>query len=506
MHTQSHMRTAPAVVAASLRLTLTLALAATLALMPGCLRKPPPAPPAPPKILSVHLEPPATLAGGFYNVEPGTLTVTVNASGADSVEFAFSPTGTGQTPQTAAMDEDGGDGWQFAWDVPDADIMMHLTITARSAGGEATEIIGLYHERAGSGGQIPLGGREALCLTKPAAARFSAKGLSGLPKYFVATAWLDETHLLGLTGTNPVVVDVDGGGWRALNVEAWWAVPDPASARIAYANEGGLYVTDAAGADGAGRLVVAAKGPSAAEAGGPPDGALWSPDGTRLLYWYVYEWNLDFFLVDAAGGEPRPVPATPEGYFLTEAAAWWDDDTIVFNTRAVRSTTGQQEYRSVGYRGDVAVYDITTGGLRLITANPDGTYWNVVQRAGDGRLVYWVGEPGTPVQGFGTMAVDGAGVAGLTTDPTAEAVSFAPDGRRWMERRLVSASGNKNVIIARHDGDGGAAEAWADIIYGERLEGPLWSPSGNRVAFSLNVNVGAPDGNPSYYTFVIDAR
>lgn len=498
-------------------LVLTLLLGSGL--LPGCAKKPatppgagaPPATAAPPRITAIRLDPDCARTGGFYNVEPGPLTIIVEATGADRVEFGLSPTGTGQVPQAAGVDEDPGDGWRFTWNVPDEDIMMHLTITARSANGETSEVIGLYHERGtGEPPGTPVGGREPLGLDRAASPRWSIDYIPNLPKYFFATAWLDESHLLGMTGTTPIVVDVGGGGWNALDVDAWWAAPDPSGQRIAYANNGGLYVTAASGDAGAGQVLIEAK-PQSADAAGPPGGVLWSPDGSRLLYWYVYEWNLDFYVIDAAGGQPRQVSPTPEGYFLTEAVAWADANTVVFNTRAVRSLTGENEYRSVGYRGDIATCNVQTGEVRLLTANPDGTFWNATQRLGDGRLVFWIGEPGRSLQGFATLAADGT-VQRLQTDPQAESISFAPGGRRWLERcraQAQASSGgatpdNESARLVMHDG--GAGQPWANVFYGERLEGPLWSPSGRRLAFSLDAYGVVTGGGLTYVTYIIDER
>ncbi|MCL6451709.1 MAG: hypothetical protein K6T75_10490 [Acetobacteraceae bacterium] len=515
-----------------LALALWLALAVLGTCAPGCSPRrapetsPPPAgppappePPRPPKIIAVRTEPVYPRVGGFYTVEPGRLRVIVEAVSADWVGFGISPTGTEQQPVPAGeaaripggTGPQGGELWSFTWDVPDGDLLMHLTITARSPAGECSEVIGLYHEAAaGPGAEAPPGGREPFYLLSASAGRFSARALAGLPKYFVARSWLDDRRLLGATGTNPIVVDVDSGAWRALNVNAWWFVPDPAGERIAYANEGGLYVTSTAQSGDPGALLAAAG------SGGPPGGVLWSPDGAHLLYWYTGEWDLDLYVIDASGGEPRPVEPTPEGYFLTEPAAWTGPGTIVFNSRASRSRAGEQEYRSAGYRGDIVVCDLETGGLRFLSQNPDGTYWNAVLALPDGRLVFSIEEPGRPLAGLGILAPDGT-VEMLECDAGTEAVSFAPDGRRWLERCRVEpapqpgtggASGEPPSAAVRFLlCEGGAPQPWAAASYTDVLAGPLWSPSSQRLAVSLACSRASDSGwQLTYHTWVIEER
>lgn len=338
----------------------------------------------PPVIHGIKLDPLSREVDEWY-VVAGTVVFTADVTGADRVEFQLSPTGTGAPVVLSHVDEDGRDGWTFAWEVPPQDLTMHLTVIASNRAGAAQSVINLYHEEPQKGGPV---GVKPLEVTPQGQARFAVRELRNLPEYFLAKNWLDENRIFGLAGTRPVVVDAKDGSCRALNVVAWWACPSPDGKLLAYGNEKGISVI---GTDGRGdRLLVKARqgntDPVNAGASVLGAGVLWSPDSARLLFWEEHEWDSDFYVLDVASGRVSAVPTHMEGYFLTSPVGWVSCDAVVFNTRASRRKDGSGEYSS-GYRSDILFVSLSDGCPRLLTDAGDGEFWQALNPLPDGQLL-----------------------------------------------------------------------------------------------------------------------
>lgn len=261
-------------------------VALVLAVLVACRGERTPA--KPPEIGLPSVEPTLKDEGGWL-VVAGDITVTVSAQGAEKVDFYLAPTGTGVTPSLVYTDEDGRDGWQYRWTVPDS-LLAHLWVVATNrAGSTKSELIKLYNEpQAASDRPDPVtrGGAE-----------LRLAGATGPGKL----AWLDEERLLFST--------LQGDGSGLLQVFSVGR-QEPDSLGV-IATEGGEFDLAAAG-----NLVVFA-GSAATEADAEADA---EPDEVRLI-----SFDLDSRqtrALDRAARDLHAVRISPDGrrLVLTDGA------------------------------------------------------------------------------------------------------------------------------------------------------------------------------------------
>jgi hypothetical protein len=328
----------------------------------------------------------------------------------------------------------------------------------------------------------------------PEGARFhTVTEVQGLPN-FMASAWLDDNRLLGLSGTSPFVFDASTGQFSSLGVEAWWLKASKDGSQVLFGNGQGLHVVASAG--GQPRLLVA-KGE--AQIGG----GLLSPSNKQLLYWYEHEWDNECFIYDMALGDSVPLDTSLDHYFLTAPSGWMDEDHIVFTTRASRRKDGTQEY-NFGYRGDILLVNVKTGKKRLLTGAGDDTFYEALAVLKDGRIAM-VTRKDKDVS-LGVLDLDGK----VTTLAGSSGASFYVCSRGDAWAQLTSKGRrdlNEQVSISLSSG-GQAPVPWAEAVVGDAFSGILWSPLGERLAVSVHTSVPAGDGSyqAQYSTFVLDER
>jgi hypothetical protein len=249
---------------------------------------------------------------------------------------------------------------------------------------------------------FPDPGPAGVALTPDAASRWRLREVDGLPPYFDAAGWGPGDSIWGIARGVPLLADGLGGGVRPLPGTAWGAVPSPDGRRLAWTNERGLFL---AGGGARPALLIHGMDAHPHSDGGPPSELLWSPAGDRLLAGWGLEWDAVHSLVAVPDGAVRHLRVRIEGYFLREPRLWLDGERVLFVTRAVRSTTGEDRY-GAGFRTDLAVLDLA-GDYRLVTAVPDGVFLDVQGRLPDGGILvseqdaearvvrHWVYDPAT---------------------------------------------------------------------------------------------------------------
>jgi len=205
----------------------------------------------------------------------------------------------------------------------------------------------------------------------PGATGWRIRPLAHAPDHFEMSGWKDERTLFGRAGCNPVEVRVDEPEFVGWNVSACGGASlAPDRIQSAWGDgQGALLVGERGGAP---RTARAADEPSPSGEGDPTGLALWSPDGSRLLVSWATEGPPSYAVVHVGTGAVDAVEARADGYFATDAWGWLDANRILFTLQAVRSLSGEIEYREGGgYRGrgrDARGGDATLRGLLRRTA------------------------------------------------------------------------------------------------------------------------------------------
>jgi hypothetical protein len=230
---------------------------------------------------------------------------------------------------------------------------------------------------------------------------------------------------------------------------------------------------------------------------------LLSPSNKQLLYWYEYEWDNECFIYNMTTGDSVPLDTSLEDSFLTVPSGGLAEDPIVFTTRASRRKDGTQEY-SFGYRGNILLVNVKTGGKRLLTDAEDDTFYEALAVLKGGRIAL-VTRKDKDVS-LGALSLDGkvttlAGSTGVSFDVSSRGDAWAQLTRKG--RRDL----NEQVAISLSL-QGQAPVPWGEAAVGDAFSGILWSPSGDRLAVSVQTSIPAGDGSyqAHYSTFVVEER
>ena len=241
--------------------------------------------------------------------------------------------------------------------------------------------------------------------------------------------------------------------------------PDSSATRLAYSLDGDIYLADA---DGANPVLVADGDPPGSGCGSfsGDGGPMWSPDGRSFAYRSADACPLTIYLHDAEG---PPVSSFP-GYRWT-----WSPDSTRLATWA--DSPNQT----------VAIYGID--GVRQALAHLPGCL-----RGGDYEP-RWSIDGRTVVVGACELPIDSSTPERLPAEDPRRSWDWAysPDGTQiaatdFGSLRITDIDGAELVLLSEMDGPDGAPAA----LYAY----PIWSPSGDRVAFQWSPNEGS--GPPSY--------
>ena len=259
-------------------------------------------------------------------------------------------------------------------------------------------------------------GRRAAELRVP----WTTRKLSGAPERFRPGGWSDENTLWGLVRERVTSVDVRTGAMREFPHAAWWVQGGAGVAT--WRNERGLFVLrDSA------TPVRLPFDPQVAPS------VLWSPDATRAVLTFEDEAGGKFALLNA-DGSTRPLIARIPGYYYDSPVLWLDSTLVLFQTVAMGPIRGPPSYRESGWRGDLAVLNVSSAEYRRVTEVTDGVYLRVAGRYlddvlvtewGQGRVLAqatydprtWSRRPTSLPTGRGFASVAGAVVVLLHPEP-----------------------------------------------------------------------------------------
>ncbi len=446
------------------------------------------------RIGDIELEPEGDPGPGGVMLIPEGVVVSVEAEGARKVEFYAAPEEE-EGPGTVFWSDDRPEnGWETYWEAPLANTVFRLTAVAHGDDATASNSIRVMW-KAEEEVQFaePVEEGEGFRLVDE---RSRIYHLAGVPRYFMAEGWVDEKNIFGLAGTNPLVYNLEEAATESLGVTAWGAWLSPDGRRVAYRKEDGIHLVNI---DGSGKRFLWPE-EGAEIFGGDPGGSFWSPDGSRLLVWYQYEWDSEFFIYHLDSGKVEPFSTHLEDYFLTSAVGWADNRRIIFTTRASRMKDGTGEY-SHGYRSDLAVYDTAAGTFRLITGARDGEFIEGLSASANGILFLRWRQSGETAS-CGLMDISGrvlweedpGRIISAALSPDGRALAYVVEkGSRGIDRlcRLVVKEGDRVTEVAE--------------LQVEQLRGPYWSPGGLLlVSFSSSIpQHDRPGSYRSHYSTLV---
>ena len=204
--------------------------------------------------------------------------------------------------------------------------------------------------------------------------------LDTAPARFRPGGWSDENVLWGLVGSRITRLVVDSGTTQRLSENAWSV--ETAAGRVSWRNEGGTWLL---GSDGRPVRIAGAEPDSLTGFDGPPS-VLWSSDGSRALLGWHGEGGSRFVLF-RPGQPTQPVEPQLPGYSGHSPVVWLDSARVLFQTVANGPLSGSPMHCESGWRGDLAVLDLSTGAFTRVTSVPDRIYLRAAGRLPNGVLV-----------------------------------------------------------------------------------------------------------------------
>ncbi|MEW5920030.1 MAG: hypothetical protein AB1796_03555 [Bacillota bacterium] len=427
--------------------------------------------------------------------------VSVEAPGAWKVEFYAAPAAEQNLGVLFWDDDHPEDGWGTSWEPPLAGEVFRLTAVARFDG-EAVQNSAVVLWPKAAAEPVPASsetGKPFIQLCPQS----GIKEVDGLPRYFQAGGWVDGHTIFGLAGTTPVLYNLETGESSSPGVTAWEARLSPEKERISYTQEKGVYV---ARIDGKDKIHLWPRETAGMPEGeGNPRGGLWSPGGEKLLVWWEHEWDCEFYVCELQKEEVGKINTRLDGYFLTSATGWADEQKLIFTTRANIMKDGTREY-TFGYRSDVAVYDLETLSLHLITNTADGEFIEGLSAGPEGILfLRWFTD--RDVTSYGVMDPTGRVI---WEEPFYENMNFflAPDGRT-VACLVETGRQEMNIVYELVIRSQGVSRSILEMQMANHILPEIfWHPDGKKLLFTFIAAVPREDplGNyqESYYTLIIE--
>jgi TolB protein len=246
--------------------------------------------------------------------------------------------------------------------------------------------------------------------------------------------------------------------------------------KIAYTHSSRAYWTDTdvyvMNADGSERRNLS-------RAPGPDRAHVWSPDGRKIAFLSRRDGKQEIYTVNADGSGLRNLTRSPEHDF---APAWSPDGRKIVFTRS----------RDYYQRANVELYVMNAdgSGQRRLTHTRGGLDGNPVWSGGaawspDGRMLAFTTKRDGSWEVY-VMNADGSGQRSLTRNPARDFFyTWLPDGRIVFFSDRDGAP-YRYVFVMNADGSGlrNLTREW-----GLNIWGPVWSPSGGKVAFELGLSL-----------------
>ena len=134
--------------------------------------------------------------------------------------------------------------------------------------------------------------------------------------------------------------------------------------------------------------------------------------------------------------------------------------------------------RQLGTGSTAQVLAPSTGNFKGLTFSPDGNY-----------LYFVKGEPGTGLSKLYQVPSLGGTPRELIVDVDSP-VTFSPDGKQIAFVRQSSTAGTSSLLQAKADGSAEHAIAVLREPLSFSMEGPAWSPDGQRIAIGKSLSAG----------------
>ncbi|WP_031513223.1 TolB family protein [Desulfofalx alkaliphila] len=209
-------------------------------------------------------------------------------------------------------------------------------------------------------------------------------GISDPPRWFTPVSWLSDNKIFGQAGYNSIIWHTDTKEQKLLKEPTWSSTISPDGKYLAYTNEQGLAVINLE----SGEEIWPQSLEGEKEQLLNPVPKLWSPDGSKLMYSYDFEWTSDLYIYDIAAGTVKEYRLKKEDSSLVSPVRWLSDEEILFVVGSVTSKTGEQEYTEAGYRNNLKVADLD-GNSKAYTDTEDFTYvWPVGVSADNEKVAY----------------------------------------------------------------------------------------------------------------------
>jgi Tol biopolymer transport system component len=205
-------------------------------------------------------------------------------------------------------------------------------------------------------------------------------------------------------------------------------------------------------------------------AGGGCDGAVFSPDGTRLVYESPrYGWAM-LFVIDANGtNEHRLLPTS----FYAQSGTWSPDGLQLAFTHS--SNNGQPG-------GIGTTWVVNADGTNLRQLSPAGVDDWIPSWSPDGTRIAFQSDVGGESQLF-LMYADGSGRQQITTGPGSRGgPRWSPDGTMLAYSLFPTGVSACSIHIVHLDGTGDAAVTDTTGYNGR----PAWSPDGTELTLHSN--------------------
>ena len=192
-----------------------------------------------------------------------------------------------------------------------------------------------------------------------------------------------------------------------------------------------------------------------------------SPDGTRIAFSSVRDWNREIYVMDADGG--NPVNLTRDDAY-DSGPAWSPDGQRIAFERSGGGGRGPQ----------IFVMNADGSGVERLTHEPEAAWGVSPAWSPDGSSIACTCGQGAD-EGIFIMDPAGGGLRLLSDgDQLAGDPSWSPDGARIAYTVADWDNDFSHVWVMAADGSGArqltSAEAWD--------ESPTWSPDGTRIAFA----------------------
>lgn len=326
---------------------------------------------------------------------------------------------------------------------------------------------------------------------------YSAEKIEGAPSYTEIIGVIDGGRsLIGLSGTKVIKFDLETKEKTNIIDNAWNAFLSPDQSMIAFYNGDGVRIVKL---DGKEVVSLGRVWQSEGQDYGTAGEIIWSPDSSKILINYHYEWFTDMYIADVETGKVERLDLGENGKFLTFAVGWVADDQIILQQHANRPADGgEPEYREAGYRSDLAIVKPDGSGFSLLTHSEDDQFIRAPRFSIDGKkAVVTVTKGEFEEANLGIVVLRDSKIAAMasdrgfnliTSDGSSVNGAFAPDGETIVYVKINSFDEQRFAIMLRTpEGEDQTAGEFAQAMFPYSF---CWSAQGDAAYFTVYTDKG----------------